>query len=175
MKRILATTFAAAAPLSALLWLSGAVPPHLAIAGVALLVFFVTLAGFLALRALRLADMPASAAWVAGVFTSALAVYALVAWGGLLAQTAFAFSRRSTAAPVSLRLVHASRGARPSARPARVRARHVFLAADGRIHDVRGRARARHRARRQDRGPCIRRSADAAPGCLDLRIAQRLS
>src|SRR5436190_16252459 len=90
MKRILATTFAAAAPLSALLWLSGAVPPHLAIAGVALLVFFVTLAGFLALRALRLADMPASAAWVAGVFTSALAVYALVAWGGLLAQTAFA-------------------------------------------------------------------------------------
>src|SRR5207247_7194843 len=46
--------------------------------------------GFLALRALGLADMPAPAAWVAGVFSSALAVYALVAWFKLLALTAFA-------------------------------------------------------------------------------------
>src|SRR5258708_16224165 len=90
MKRPLATTFAAAAPLSALLWLSGAVPLHLALGGVTLVVFFVTLSGFLVLRALRLADLPAPAAWVAGVFASALAVYALVAWFKLLAVTAFA-------------------------------------------------------------------------------------
>lgn len=77
-------------PLSALLWLSGAVPLPLAFGGVTLVVFFVTFSGFLALRALRLADLPASAAWVAGVFVSALAVYALVAWFKLLALHAFA-------------------------------------------------------------------------------------
>lgn len=90
MKRTLATTLTAAVPLSALLWLSGAVPLHVAFGAVVLLAFFVTLAGSLALRALHLADLPAAAAWVAGVFASALAVYALVAWGGLLAITAFA-------------------------------------------------------------------------------------
>src|SRR3989475_8586847 len=90
MKRTLATTLAAAAPLSALLWLSDAVPLHLALGGVALVVFFVALSGFLALRALGLADMPAPAAWVAGVFSSAFAVYALVAWFKLLALTAVA-------------------------------------------------------------------------------------
>jgi hypothetical protein len=90
MKRTVATTLAVAAPLSALLWLSGAVPLHLALGGVALVVFFVTLSGFLALRALGLADMPAPAAWVAGVFASALVMYALVAGFKLLAVTAFA-------------------------------------------------------------------------------------
>src|SRR5437899_6451327 len=90
MKRTVATTLATALPLSALLWLSGAVPLHLALGGVALVVFFVALSGFLALRALGLADMPAPAAWVAGVFSSALAVYALVGGFKLLALTAFA-------------------------------------------------------------------------------------
>src|SRR2546428_10148692 len=90
MKRTLATTLAAAAPLSALLWLSGALPAHLALGAVTLVVFFVTLSGFLALRALDLADLPAPAAWVAGVFASSLAVYALVAWFKLFAATAFA-------------------------------------------------------------------------------------
>ena len=90
MKRTIATTFLIAVPLSGLLWLSGAVPVHVALGGVTLVVFFVTLSGFLVLRALRLADLPAPAAWVAGVFSSALAVYALVAWFKLLALTAFA-------------------------------------------------------------------------------------
>src|SRR5438552_905524 len=90
MKRTIATTFLIAVPLSGLLWLSGAVPVHVALGGVTLVVFFVTLSGFLVLRALRLADLPAPAAGVAGVFSSALAVYALVAWFKLLALTAFA-------------------------------------------------------------------------------------
>src|SRR6266850_912254 len=90
MKRTVATTLVLALPLSALLWLSGAVPLHLALGGVTLVVFFVTFSGFLALRALRLAELPASAAWVAGAFASALVVYALVAWFKLLAVHAFA-------------------------------------------------------------------------------------
>src|SRR5438552_9495357 len=90
MKRTIATTFLIAVTLSGLLWLSGAVPVNVALGGVTLVVFFVTLSGFLVLRALRLADLPAPAAWVAGVFSSALAVYALVAWFKLLALTAFA-------------------------------------------------------------------------------------
>ena len=73
-----------------LLWLSGAVPLPLAFGGVTLVVFFVTFSGFLALRALRLADLPASAAWVAGVFATALVMYALVAWFEVLAVHAFA-------------------------------------------------------------------------------------
>ncbi len=90
MKRTLATTLAAAVPLSALLWMSGAVSAPLAFGAVTLFGFFVVLSGELALRALEAADLPAPAAWVAGVFTTALAVYALVAWAGLLAVTAFA-------------------------------------------------------------------------------------
>ena len=90
MIRTAATTLAAAVPLSALLWLSGAVPLHLAIGGVALMVFFVMLSGHLALRVLGLADLPGPAAWVMGVFVSSLAVYAMVAGLKLLAITAFA-------------------------------------------------------------------------------------
>lgn len=90
MKRTVGTTLILALPLSVLLWLSGAVPLHLAFGGVTLVVFFVTYSGFLALRALRLADLPAGAAWVAGVFVTALVVYALVAWFKLLAVHAFA-------------------------------------------------------------------------------------
>ena len=90
MKRTVATTLILALPLSALLWLSGAVPLHLAFGGVTLVAFFVVFSGFLVLRALRLADLPASAAWVAGVFTTALVMYALVAWFKLLAIHAFA-------------------------------------------------------------------------------------
>jgi hypothetical protein len=98
MKRTVATTLVLALPLSALLWLSGAVPLHLAFGGVTLVVFFVTFSGFLALRALRLADLPASAAWVAGVFATALVVYALVAWFKLLAVHAFALWAGAVAA-----------------------------------------------------------------------------
>jgi len=90
MKRCIAATLVAAAPLSALLWLSGAVPLHLALGGVTLVAFFVALSGSLMLRILHLADLPAAAVWVAGVFASSLALYALVAWFGMLAMTAFA-------------------------------------------------------------------------------------
>jgi len=90
MKRCIATTLIGATPLSVLLWLSGALPLPQAFAAVALFAFFVVLSGSLALRALRLADLAAPAAWVAGVFASSLAVYALVAWLDLLAMTAFA-------------------------------------------------------------------------------------
>ena len=90
MTRTVGTTLILAVPLSVLLWLSGAVPLPLAFGGVTLVVFFVTVSGFLALRALRLADLPASAAWVAGVFATALVLYALVAWFKLLALHAFA-------------------------------------------------------------------------------------
>ena len=90
MKRTVATTLLTAVPLAALLWLSGAVPFHLALGGVTLVLFFVTLAGFLALRAFALTDLPAPAAWVAGVFTSSLATYALVTVLNLHASTAFA-------------------------------------------------------------------------------------
>src|SRR5574341_588405 len=90
MKRTAATTLMFAPPLATLLWLSGAVPLHLALGGVTLVTFFVAFSGFLALRALRLADLPASAAWVAGVFVTAVVVYALVAWLKLLAIHAFA-------------------------------------------------------------------------------------
>jgi hypothetical protein len=91
MTRTVGTTLILAVPLSVLLWLSGAVPLPLAFGGVTLVVFFVTFSGFLALRALRLADLPASAAWVAGVFATALVMYALVAWFKLLAVHAFAW------------------------------------------------------------------------------------
>src|SRR5438105_2250755 len=90
MKRCIATTLIAAAPLSVLLWLSSALPLHRAFGAVTLFAFFVVLSGSLALRALRLTDLPAPAAWVAGVFVSSLAVYALVASLGMLAMTAFA-------------------------------------------------------------------------------------
>ena len=110
MKRTVATTLVLALPLSLLLWLSGAVPLHLALGGVTLVTFFVAFSGFLALRALRLADLPASAAWVAGVFATALVVYALVAafklqalhafavWAGALAACAMVFPERGAGA-----------------------------------------------------------------------------
>jgi hypothetical protein len=90
MKRTVAATLIFAVPLSGLLWLSGAVPLHAAFGGVTLVTFFVMFSGSLALRALRLAALPASAAWVAGVFATSLAVYALVAWFDLRALHAFA-------------------------------------------------------------------------------------
>jgi hypothetical protein len=111
MKRTVATTLMLAPPLSALLWLSGAVPLPLALGGVTLIVFFVTFSGFLALRALHLADLPASAAWVAGVFATAVAVYALVFCFKLLAIHAFALWAGALAACA---LVFPDRDARPA-------------------------------------------------------------
>lgn len=86
----LAATLVLAAPLAALLWLSGAVPLAMAFGAMTLFVFVVMSAGFLLLRATCAADMPAPAAWVFGIFATAIGVYALVASFQLLAATAFA-------------------------------------------------------------------------------------
>lgn len=110
MKRTVATTLVLALPLSALLWLSGALPLAHALGGVMLVVFFVMFSGFLALRALRLTDLPASAAWVAGVFVTGVVVYALVAGLKLLAIHAFALWAGALAACA---IVFPDRGPRP--------------------------------------------------------------
>jgi hypothetical protein len=86
----LAATLVVAAPLAVLLWLSGAVSPAVALGATTVLVFVVLSAGFLLLRAVHAADMPAPAAWVLGIAASAIAVYALVMAFELLAVSAFA-------------------------------------------------------------------------------------
>jgi membrane protein CcdC involved in cytochrome C biogenesis len=90
MRRTVSATLIVALPLAGLLWLSGAVSIHAAVGAMMLLVFIVLSAGFLLLRAAGCGDMPAPAAWVLGLFASAVAVYALVAWLDLRAITAFA-------------------------------------------------------------------------------------
>src|SRR6267143_4845427 len=90
MKRTVATTLVLALPLSALLWLSGAVPLHVALGAMTLFVFVVMGSGLLLLRAAQADDMPVPAAWVLGTFATAIAVYALVQWFHLLAAAAFA-------------------------------------------------------------------------------------
>lgn len=89
VQRLLATLIVAV-PLSGLLWLSGAVSLVLAFGAMMLFVFVVMWAGSLLLRAARAADMPAPAAWVLGLFATALVVYALVTAFQLLAASAFA-------------------------------------------------------------------------------------
>lgn len=76
--------------LSVFLWLSGAVPAVAAFAAMAVFVFIVLWAGLLLLRAAGALDMPATAAWVMGVFATAIAVYGLAVLFDLLAVTAFA-------------------------------------------------------------------------------------
>ncbi|HXM81083.1 MAG TPA: hypothetical protein VN929_04055 [Burkholderiales bacterium] len=86
---MLAATLILALPLSVLLWLSGAVSIHVALGAMTLFVFVVMSAGFLLLRAADAGEMPAPAAWVLGIFATAIAVYALVQLH-LLAAAAFA-------------------------------------------------------------------------------------
>lgn len=88
--RPLAASLVTAAPLAGLFWLSGDVSLFAAVAAMALFVFVAMSAGFLLLRAANAADMPAPAAWVLGVFATAVAVYALVVAFQLLAASAFA-------------------------------------------------------------------------------------
>jgi len=106
----LAATLVLAPPLAVLFWLSGAVSPLTALAAMALVAYVVLSAGFLLLRLARAEDMPAPAAWVLGIFATAIALYALVAWFRLLAAVAFLiwallliglarFVRRSAPAP----------------------------------------------------------------------------
>ena len=89
MSRPIAAALAAALPLSYLLWLSGAVPAPLAFGAMLGFSLVVIFAGQLCLRAARAEDMPIAAAWVFGVFVSALAVYALVFGLGMRAAPAF--------------------------------------------------------------------------------------
>ena len=86
----LAATLVLAPPLASLLWLSGTVALPVAFGAMTLFVFVVMSAGFLLLRAAHAADMPAPAAWVLGIFATAIAVYAMVASFQLLAASAFA-------------------------------------------------------------------------------------
>lgn len=88
--RSLSATLAIALPLAVLFWLSGAVSPLAAFAAMALFVFVVLSSGWLLLRAVDAADLPAPAAWVLGVFATALAVTTFVMAFQLLAATAFA-------------------------------------------------------------------------------------
>jgi hypothetical protein len=90
MRRIVSATVIAALPLSGLLWLSGAVPIHLALGAMTLFVFAVMSAGFALLRAADAVEMPAPAAWVLGVSVAAIATHAIAAGLGLLAFAAFA-------------------------------------------------------------------------------------
>jgi hypothetical protein len=76
-------------PLAGLLWMSGAVSIPAAVGAMALFAWVVMWAGFLLLRAVDAADMPAPAAWVLGMFATAAAIYALVAVFEVLAATAF--------------------------------------------------------------------------------------
>jgi len=82
-------TLVLAPPLAVLFWLSGAVSLATALAAMALVVYVVVSAGFLLLRLADAADMPAPAAWVLGIFATAIGMYALVAAFELLAANAF--------------------------------------------------------------------------------------
>ena len=88
--RCAAETVLVAAPLAALLWLSGQAPLSAAFAAMVVLVLVVMAAGRVLLRAAHAPDLPAPAAWVLGLFATSLALHALVAALGLLAATAFA-------------------------------------------------------------------------------------
>ncbi|HJT60537.1 MAG TPA: hypothetical protein VJ797_02570 [Burkholderiales bacterium] len=88
--RPLFASLVVAPPLAGLLWMSGAVTFPAALGSMALFVFVVMSAGFLLLRAAHATDMPAPAAWVLGVFATAIAIYALITAFHLLAASAFA-------------------------------------------------------------------------------------
>ena len=79
-----------ALPLAGLLWMSGAVNLLPAVAAMVLFVLVVLFASLLLLGAADATDMPAPAAWVAGVFATMMAMYVLVMLFHLLAVVAFA-------------------------------------------------------------------------------------
>lgn len=82
-------TLVLAPALALLFWLSGAVSFAAALAAMALVVYVVFSAGFLCLRLARCEDMPAPAAWVLGIFATAMALNALLFAFELLAASAF--------------------------------------------------------------------------------------
>ncbi len=89
-RSLIAAILAAAAPLAILLWLSGSVTIYAALGTMLLFSSVIFTAGALLMRLADAEDLPLAAAWVLGVFASALAVYALVQWLHVLAATAFA-------------------------------------------------------------------------------------
>jgi hypothetical protein len=108
--RALVASLVAVPPLAWQLWMSGAVTLVAALGALALFVFVVMSAGFVLLRAVDAADMPAPAAWVLGVFATAIAIYALVIafelpaagafviWAGMVAALALLLRRQAAAA-----------------------------------------------------------------------------
>jgi len=82
-------TVVVAPPLALLFWLSGAVSLATAVAAMALLSYVVLSAGGLCLRLAGCDEMPAPAAWVLGIFATAMALSALVFAFELLAASAF--------------------------------------------------------------------------------------
>src|ERR1041385_3272278 len=105
-----------ALPLAGLLWMSGAVNLLPAVAAMVLFVLVVLFASLLLLGAADATDMPAPAAWVAGVFATMMAMYVLVMlfhllavvalaiWAGLVLALAIVFRERVAAArPVAAR------------------------------------------------------------------------
>jgi hypothetical protein len=82
-------TFVVAPPLALLFWLSGAVSFPVALAAMAVVAYIVFSAGFLLLRLANAVDIPAPAAWVLGIFATAIALAALVFAFELLAASAF--------------------------------------------------------------------------------------
>lgn len=115
MKGPIPAAFVTALPLAFLLWLSGAVAPHVALGATLVFALVVMSAGALCLRAAGAGDLPQAAAWVAGVFASALAVYALVLafplraagafaiWSILVLAASFAWRPRATPAAAAVR------------------------------------------------------------------------
>src|SRR5262245_58911660 len=90
MLRSIAATLVIALPLAGLFALSGAVSMPVAAAAMIAFAFIVLCAGRLLLRAAGAADLPVAAAWVLGVFATAIALFILVMAFHVLAATAFA-------------------------------------------------------------------------------------
>jgi hypothetical protein len=102
-----------AVPLAALFWLSGWVSLPLALAAMVLFALVILSAGFTVLRLANVHELPVTAAWVVGAFTTALAIYLLVlslsihaaagfaVWGACVAAVAVMARRRG--APTMMR------------------------------------------------------------------------
>jgi hypothetical protein len=85
---MLAATLVIALPLAALLWLCGSVSLFAALVAMVLATLVVLSAGLVLLRALDAPDASPAAAWVLGIFSTSLALYALAQWLELRAITA---------------------------------------------------------------------------------------
>ena len=108
----LSGTVVVAPPLALLFWLSGAVSPASAFAAMALVSYVVLSSGVVCLRLAGCDELPAPAAWVLGIFATAMALNALVFAFQLLAASAFVIW-----AVVVIGLQLAMRRTAPASRP----------------------------------------------------------